>query len=99
MHLCKVLLTEEQWKNEIRLCNRLRLKPGSEIGYHTHVDDYELYYILSGTGSLNDNGEIKPVSTGDLIYTADGAGHSLLNDGEEDLELLAIVINVNSETP
>lgn len=94
--LSRVLLTEEQWRNELKLCNRLRIEPGSEIGRHAHVDDFELYYILSGTGLLDDDGEPRQVNPGDLIYTADGAFHSLRNNGVEMLELLAIVIADNA---
>lgn len=97
--LCRVLLSKEQWRREITLCNRLRLEPGSEIGPHAHTGDFELYYILSGTGLVDDNGEPKTVQAGDLVYTADGATHSLLNNGTDILELLAIVISENAGTP
>lgn len=90
--LSRPMLEEAQWRGKITLCNRLRLEPGSEIGEHAHVDDFELYYIISGTGVVNDNGEEKAVGPGFLVYTADGASHSLLNTGDEILELLAIVI-------
>jgi mannose-6-phosphate isomerase-like protein (cupin superfamily) len=90
--LSRPMLSEEQWKGVITLCNRLRLEPGSEIGLHAHVDDFELYYIIQGTGTVNDDGEIKPVGPGSLVYTADGAQHNLVNTGDEILELLAIVL-------
>ncbi len=95
--LCRTLLTPEQWRGELKLCNRLRLEPGSEIGVHQHQTDFELYYILSGTGTLNDHGEEKQVIAGDLVYTADGESHSLMNTGSEILELLAIVIDENHQ--
>ena len=52
---------------KITLCNRLRLEPGSEIGEHAHVDDFELYYIISGTGVVNDTQEEKAVGPGFLF--------------------------------
>ncbi len=93
--LCRVLLTEEQRKDELKICNRLRLEPGSEIGLHSHDTDFELYYILAGTGLLNDDGTPEKVGPGDLIYTSDGQKHALLNDSDDILELLAIVIDCN----
>ena len=92
--LARPMLSEDQWHGVIKLCNRLRMEPGSEIGFHTHTGDFELYYILKGTGVVNDNGEEKPVGTGTLIYTPDGDSHSLLNTGDDEMELLAIVLKV-----
>ena len=49
-----------------RLFARITLKPGCSIGYHIHDKDSELFYILKGTGTYSDNGEIRTVTAGDV---------------------------------
>ncbi len=86
------VFTQEQMKNEARLCARLTLNPGCSIGYHEHVNDEEIYYIISGTGTVTDNGEKYTVSSGDAILTGHGEWHSIENTGDKPLEMLAIVM-------
>ena len=70
----------------------ITLAPGCSIGEHDHVEDAELYYILSGKAQANDNGKIKELSAGDAMWTANGERHSIKNHTEEDLVLLAVVV-------
>ena len=67
-----------------------RLEAGSEIGWHIHKGDGEVYVILSGEGEFNDNGTLVTVSAGDVCWTADGEGHSLKALSDE-LEMIALV--------
>lgn len=66
--------------------------PGSAIGYHVHNGDSETYYILSGTGRYNDNGNIVTVGAGDVTYTASGEGHGIECVGEEPVEMIALIL-------
>jgi mannose-6-phosphate isomerase-like protein (cupin superfamily) len=68
------------------------LEVGSEVGYHEHVDDEEIYYILDGKGIINDNGEEKEVSAGDLVYTKHREKHSIKNTGDANLKFIAFII-------
>ncbi|MFZ5944630.1 MAG: cupin domain-containing protein [Bacillota bacterium] len=83
-------------KNEFngkgRLFAKNTLKPGCSIGFHKHEGDSEAYYILSGEGLVNDNGTIKTVSAGDLIFTPEGESHSIENNGNQDLEFIALIL-------
>ncbi|KJS88176.1 MAG: cupin [Peptococcaceae bacterium BICA1-8] len=83
-------------KNEFngkgRLFARNTLKPGASIGFHQHEGDAEAYYILSGEGTVNDNGTIKVVQTGDVVYTSHGESHSFENTGTTDLEFMALIL-------
>ena len=63
------------------------LKPGSAIGYHRQSED-EIYYILSGTGSMQMNGKSFPVSAGDAILTRPGSSHGLKQTGTDNLTLI-----------
>ena len=68
------------------------LEKGSEIGYHTHIGDGEVYYILHGEGEFNDNGTVVKVAPGDVCWTPDGEGHSIKGISEEPLEFVALIV-------
>ncbi len=63
------------------------LHPGAAIGYHLQKED-EIYYILSGTGTMQMNGQEFPVKPGDGILTRPGSSHGLKQTGKEDLVLI-----------
>ena len=69
-----------------------QLDPGAEVGFHVHHGECECYYILSGEGIYNDNGEILPVKSGDVTFTPDGTGHGLKNTGSEKITFVALFI-------
>ena len=70
----------------------ITLAPGCSIGEHDHVEDAELYYILSGKAMANDNGTMVEVGAGDAMWTANGERHSIINHTDEPLVLLAVVV-------
>ena len=67
------------------------LAPGCSIGLHTHETSSEIIFILSGTGKVLCDGEYEPLSAGSVHYCPKGHEHSLINDGTEDLEILAMI--------
>ena len=67
------------------------LTPGSTIGLHTHDTSSEIICILSGTGKVLCDGAYEPLSAGSVHYCPKGHEHSLINDGTEDLEILAMI--------
>lgn len=71
-----------------------RLEPGSSIGLHKHEGNYEAIYILSGHGTVLQDGESLPVEPDECHYCEEGHEHSLMNTGNEDLVFFAIVPNV-----
>lgn len=68
------------------------IEPGCSLGYHEHHGESETYYILSGTGSYDDNGVSRPVKAGDVTFTPSGKGHGLANTGDDDLVFMALII-------
>lgn len=68
------------------------LHPGSSVGFHQHIDNEELYVIISGDGTFYDNDE-KPVQVGagDMMLTLKGQSHGLTNTGKEPLNFLAVI--------
>ena len=68
------------------------LMPGCSIGYHQHVDNEELYVIISGSGTFYDeNNAAIQVGAGDMTLTLKGQSHGLDNTGTEPLVFLAAI--------
>jgi mannose-6-phosphate isomerase-like protein (cupin superfamily) len=63
------------------------LKPGSGIGYHEQKED-EIYYVLSGRGSMTIDGKTFDVGPGDAILTRPGSSHGLKQTGADDLVIM-----------
>jgi len=82
----------KELKGHTRLFARLRLKPGSSIGFHRHDGEEEIFYILSGTGEVGEGGPTSLVGPGDAVLTGGGGGHSIANPGPDPLELMAVIL-------
>jgi len=89
------LLTGDEFHGKGRTFAVNTLKSGHSIGVHTHKGDFEVYYILKGEGVFHDNGVDVRVKAGDVAYTWDGQCHGMINDGAEDMEILALVLFTN----
>jgi mannose-6-phosphate isomerase-like protein (cupin superfamily) len=72
--------------------SKITLNPGCSIGYHVHENDSELFYFLTGTGVYSDNGQIRTVTAGDVTVCPAGTGHSIANESDELLELIAVIV-------
>ena len=82
---------EKELKANNRLFAKLTLEPGCSIGFHKHLDEEEVFVIISGTAEADDNGEIVTLNTGDTILTADGNGHSIKCSSETPLVMIAVI--------
>lgn len=74
-----------------RLFARMVLPPGASIGPHPHMNEEEVYYVLSGEGKTTMDGVCSVIKFGDSTLTAHGQTHSIENTGNTDLEILAII--------
>jgi mannose-6-phosphate isomerase-like protein (cupin superfamily) len=63
------------------------LKPGSGIGYHEQKED-EIYYVLSGRGTMTIDGKSFEVGPGTAVLTRPGSSHGLKQIGDENLVIL-----------
>lgn len=86
------LFNQEEMAGKGKLCAKLKLSPGASIGFHSHIDEEEIYYILKGKGLVDDNGKKQEVQFGDAVITGGGDSHSIENTGEGELEFLAVII-------
>ena len=76
----------------IRLFSLIQVKPGEEVEYHMHVGESETFFILSGQGIYNDNGNKIEVTPGMVTLTPSGQGHAIKNIGDEMLVFIALIV-------
>ncbi len=68
------------------------LIPGASIGLHTHETNSEILFVLSGHGTIIEDGQSSPLHVGQCTYCAKGHQHTLINTSEdEDLAFYAVV--------
>ncbi|MDR1654964.1 MAG: cupin domain-containing protein [Treponema sp.] len=79
-------------EKNIRMLSEISLPPGASIGYHQHNGETEYFLILSGNGTVNDEGAERPVSAGDAVITGNGGSHSIKNTGKEPLVFHAVIV-------
>jgi len=70
------------------------LQPGLSYEPHSHSDHEEIYYIISGKGTMRIDGEKRKIRDGDIIYIPVNSVHEIINDGEEMIKFLAFAANI-----
>lgn len=75
-----------------RLYAQITVEPGCSIGNHQHINEKEIFYILSGKARMIDNGELKELNPGDVLVTSHESNHSVENIGDENLEMMALIL-------
>lgn len=75
------------------LTKHLIIKPGSHISYQRHKHRSEIWTFVDGTGKLIINGDIKPVTRGEMAFITPGTKHAI----KADTELHIIEVQVGDE--
>ena len=70
----------------------VRLEPGASVGEHSHQDEDDFYYCISGTGVVVDNGSEHPFTPGTLQITRSGESQAIRNTGETELVFLGALV-------
>jgi quercetin dioxygenase-like cupin family protein len=84
----KKLLTGETAGTEKCSLGVSRFTPGLVSDLMIHEEE-ELAYVLKGKGKLRlKNGQEVSYEAGDGIYIPAGVAHSVVNDGDEDVEMV-----------
>jgi len=86
------LVMADQSFDKFNTCAVLTIPDGASIGEHPHGPDAELYYILTGTLRVTDDGVTKDLVPGDAVYTGGGNFHSVVNVSGKDASMLAVVV-------
>ena len=82
----------DEIKSNVRVCSLIVINEGCSIGQHVHEGEDEIFYIIEGTGKVNDNGTDVIVTAGDSVLTGNGTSHGIENIGNTPLKLFAVVI-------
>jgi mannose-6-phosphate isomerase-like protein (cupin superfamily) len=80
------------FSGKARLVAEVTIPSGASIGFHRHEGEEEIYYILSGSGEVDDQGEVDQIGRGDVVLTGGGNRHAVRNTGTVPLVLLAIIL-------
>ena len=81
-------------------CSVVELKPGKKAWpYHLHYGQEELFFIITGSGSIRYDNELYPIKSGDVIYTpvGEGTAHQIINSSDGTLQYLALSTRENPE--
>lgn len=88
----RYLLKPDEKISQVTFIGVVELDSGASIGFHEHLDDTEVYYIIHGQGLFEEKGHAeRTVESGDFCYIPKGSGHGLKNTGDDRMSLLAIV--------
>jgi quercetin dioxygenase-like cupin family protein len=90
--LVEPLLNEEQMDHKIGLYAKVTLFSGKVLENHRHHGETETYYILSGTGTYDDNGTKVPAAVGNVFFCKDGDNHGIECTSNEPLVFMALII-------
>ena len=75
----------------------VRIPKGKSLcPYHAHAAESELYFVVSGRGSVRDKNGITEVVPGDAFLFQPGEAHQLTNAGDEDFVYYVIADNPRS---
>ena len=75
-----------------RLFAKIELDPGVHIGYHQHNGEQEAFFFLKGVATVEDNEKKKhEMQPGDSYICFDGEYHSLANETNEPISLIAVI--------
>ena len=66
------------------------INPGEEIVLHSHAEE-ELYYIISGEGTVTLDDKVEPVGPGTAVYIAPNVVHGQRPTGNEPLYMVAVI--------
>ena len=82
---------KERLPKPYRLFSEAVIEQGCSIGRHTHKGESEIYYVLEGTATIDDNGTTTIASKGDMHVCYNGDYHSVKNDFPETLRILCVI--------
>ena len=71
------------------------IRLGSSIGVHTHENNCEVMFFISGSGTVVCDGVEEPVGPGVCHYCPRGSTHSVTNTGDTDLVMYATVTELD----
>lgn len=74
------------------------LPPGSVIGMHSHMDNSEIWIVLSGLGHVQYEDTPVLMRPSQVLYTPNGGRHSMTNPPDAAAPIEFVVVTMNSPT-
>jgi mannose-6-phosphate isomerase-like protein (cupin superfamily) len=65
--------------------------PGSSSNRHSHAENEEVFYVVSGRGFVEVDDERQAVGPGSVVLVPAGSEHCLVNPGDEMLQVICSV--------
>jgi mannose-6-phosphate isomerase-like protein (cupin superfamily) len=72
----------------------VRINPGETVPAHTHHDEDQIYYVASGSGFVQLDGEQTKVTAGTSVLIPLGTEHLITNTGSDPLDYVFFVVFV-----
>jgi len=72
----------------------VRIHPGETVPRHTHPDEDQVYFVVTGTGVVVLDGERTAVSAGSSVLIPIGTEHEFTNTGNVPLDYVFFVVFV-----
>ncbi len=67
--------------------SRLDISPGIEVPVHTHEDQLDSIYVISGQGQAYLNNQWRDILAGDYLLAPAQTSHGVRNTGDQPLQL------------
>lgn len=87
-------LTKDEAYGLGRVFSKLVIPPGSSIGVHQHLGEFEAFYVLEGQATVTDGEVVAVLNPGEMNLCREGDFHGVENCTDKDLILLALIMNV-----
>lgn len=87
----RMLVTPENMGSKNMSVDTSSVDPGFTSNAHSHEDQEEIFYCLSGRGRIMVDDEEMPLEPGVAVYVPPKSIHQLINDGDEILKVLSAV--------
>lgn len=86
------ILNKGEYKGNSRLIGTIMLEPGCSIGPHVHENEEEIFYIIEGQATYDDNGETVVLNEGDSCVCLGSQKHSIANRSDKTLTVFAVIL-------
>ena len=86
------LFSKDDLGGRASLLASVTLQPGESVGEHPHVDNAEVYWILSGSAMVAEDGVETELHAGDAEFCADGHTHAIRNHTDAPVTFLALIL-------
>ena len=88
----RYIFSEEELGGRSPLLSVITLQPGESISEHSHTENGEIYFVLSGSMTVTDDEESRELHPGDAEFCADGHRHSARNHTDAPASFLAVIL-------